>query len=1342
MLMVAAILRLLAVIAMIPLSAVEHSRNPRPSTLLTSFLCFTLMLDVAQTRTLFRSASSHEESIYSGIFCAAVFLKTGILVLESRQKTKWVQWSNNEKHSPEETSSILSLGVFFWLNKLFLAGYRAILTTESILPLDNSLDPEVLHAKFSRNMVYGNLKGDKFGLAKILVRTLKVPLLLPIVPRLALLGFTFSQPFFIETLLDYLAEPTLDTNVGYGLIGASLFIYSGIAISTALSWYFQHRFRVMLVSMLVPEIFKKAMVARVGATDNNAALTLMSTDLERIRIGFRYVHEIWACLTQVALAACMLYIRLGIGFIAAIGLVILCFICLGILVNFTGDAQKSWMAGVQIRVGMTATVIAGMKSLKISGLSAAVRGYLQKLRVDELAAGSRYRIIYIIAAMLGYVPMLIGPPLAFAFAQRSLDTSRVFTSLSFLALMTAPLAMVCQSVPEIVSGFACLHRIQTFLESETREDVRKLIHGPENALDLELVVKDGNFGYEANKLVLRNVDLCLCKGSLNMVVGPVASGKSTLCKALLGELPISEGHICFRMLHRHVGYCDQTAYLFNASVRENIVGFAAFHSVRYSEVIDATGLGYDLARLPQGDDTNVGSDGITLSGGQKQRVSLARALYLQTELLILDDVFSGLDAETEEHVFNQIFGSHGVVRRRGTTVVMCTNSVRHLPVADHIIALERSRIVAQGSFDHLKTIEALSQYTLSQKPTSTTSSIELQSSPQQQVSLMPTTTKAVLAPTTDAARQIGDRSVYKYYMKRMGAPLAVCSGIFAAFWGFFTSFPTVWLTFWTSDTNLNSRKHSNAYYVGIYGLLQVCATISLVLLGIAILISAVKRVGARMHGDALQTLVQAPLAFFTNTDTGVTTNLFSQDLNLIDTELPDATISLLVTLLQSIGQIAVMLMSSAYLAISYPFLAVLLYVLQRFYLRTSRQLRLLDLEAKSPLYTHFLDTVRGVMTLRSSGFMLDDIQKNARLVRASLRPSYLLLMVQEWLSTVLNVVVMIMAVMMTVLAIKLHSKAGFAGASLYSLLTLGENLSGIVLQWTKLETSLGAIARLKAFGETVTPEDTEEETAIPPEQWPGSGLIAIDGISASYKSGTGAERKLALSDIHLTITPGEKVAICGRTGSGKSSLIAFLLKLLEPLPETADNATIDNRPLRSLNRLALRQRIIAVPQESVFLPDSSTFRANLDPLNVSTATECQEVLQAVGLWDFVTERGGLSAGMTAGTLSAGQRQLYSIGRALLRQRVRARQNVRRGILLLDEVSSSVDVETERVIQCIIKTEFAGYTVVAVSHRLDMIMDFDRVVVMDSGAIVEIGKPLELAGEVGSRFGDLVRTSRE
>lgn len=243
---------------------------------------------------------------------------------------------------------------------------------------------------------------------------------------------------------------------------------------------------------------------------------------------------------------------------------------------------------------------------------------------------------------------------------------------------------------------------------------------------------------------------------------------------------------------------------------------------------------------------------------------------------------------------------------------------------------------------------------------------------------------------------------------------------------------------------------------------------------------------------------------------------------------------------------------------------------------------------------------------------------------------------------------------------------------------------------------------------------------------------------------TNCETPLALSNITLTIQPGEKVAVCGRTGSGKSSLLALLLKILDPLPSTGEpQISIDNTPLDRIDRAILRQRLIALPQDPVFLPDGSTFRANLDPSDVATAAECQTVFESIGLWVFVQERDGLDTSINTGTFSAGQKQLLSLGRALLRRIIRDRSSHRDGgngnggILLLDEVSSSVDRETKRVMQRMIQTEFKDYTVIAVSHRLDMIMDFDRVVVMDQGCVVEVGNPDTLKGVLGSRFRELV-----
>ncbi|KAJ5933154.1 hypothetical protein N7516_007643 [Penicillium verrucosum] len=1356
------VLNLVSALLMITLSVVDHSKSPRPSILLSGYLFLTLFLDVAQARTLFLSSDDKPELTYSSIFVAAIALKTGILLLEAQQKSRWVGWDEKE-HSPEETSGIFSLGVFFWLNKMFLVGYRKVMTTGDLYPLDSSFNARPLHNKFLKNMDYSRLKGDKFGLVKVLVRTLKVPLLLPIPPRLALLCFTFCQPLFLERLLDYLSKTELDANVGYGFIGASLLIYLGLAISTGFYWYFHHRMRTMSKSILATEIFIKATEARIGTGDDSAAVTLMSADMERIDTGLRNLHETWASIVQAALAGWMLYIRIGVPFVVPVGIVVICFIGLGIVINFTGDSQRSWMAGVQKRVGLTATVIASMKNLKISGLSITIGDFVQNLRVKELAAGSRFRKILIVAALLGFIPLLVSPPLTFAFTQRTFDASTMFTSLSFLTLLTNPLSQVFQTIPQLVSGLACLGRIQAFLECETRHDFRQVLddisrNAEKPRADTEflsnsepgslhpLVIKGGNFGWEADKFVLRDVSARVPKSSLTIVVGPVGSGKTTLCKALLGEIPFSEGRVVLGARFPHVGFCDQTAFLWNGSIKDNIVGFSPHDNERYVEVIKATSLDFDLATLPQGDKTNVGSDGIVLSGGQKQRVSLARALYLHSDLLVLDDIFSGLDADTEEKVFQQVFGLDGLLKKRGSTVVLCTHSIKHLRTADHIIALGNGTIIEQGSFDKLTASQGYVQRLGLKGSSDNAASAEKMTSnknPQESNPEMLHTTMTNTSSTAtgaDVSRQIGDKTVYKHYFKSMGWILAGCSLIFSVLFGFFTNFPTVWLTYWTDDISSEHPTHPYAYYAGIYALLQICALISLFLLGICILIVSVERAGASLHQDALHTLIQAPLSFFTNTDTGVVTNLFSQDLNLIDTELPSATLNTAYSVFQSLGQAAVMLTSSVYLAISYPFLVGLLWVLQMFYLRTSRQLRLLDLEAKSPLYTHFLDTIKGITTLRAFGFIPGDVDKNTRLVDASQRPAYLLLMIQQWLTLVLDIVVMVLAVVMTTLAVRLHSSSGFAGASLFSLMSFGESISGIVIFYTKLETSIGAIARLKMFTENVKPEDRDEEDIVPPVQWPQNGVVELKGVSASY----GAEDQpdgtsnLALRNINLIIKTGERVAICGRTGSGKSSLIALLLKLLNPTPDTAGNTIIDNTPLHRINRAALREQIIAVPQEAVFLPDGSTFRANLDPSNVSTPEECQVVLVAVELWKFVQERGGLDADMSAGTLSAGQRQLMSLGRALLRRFARARNGSDCGILLLDEVSSSVDHKTERVMQEIIRVEFKDYTIIAVSHRLDMIMDFDRVIVMDKGEIVEVGNPVVLAGQVETRFGDLVR----
>lgn len=453
------------------------------------------------------------------------------------------------------------------------------------------------------------------------------------------------------------------------------------------------------------------------------------------------------------------------------------------------------------------------------------------------------------------------------------------------------------------------------------------------------------------------MNLVIPPRQLTMVAGPIASGKSTLCKVLLGETPVFDGKVILGLSSRRIGYCDQIPFLSNASIKQNILGFASFDQTRYEEVIEAAMLKIDLATLAQGDNTKIGSNGIALSGGQKQRVSIARALYLDTDFLVFDDVLSGLDADTEEHVFSRVFGPDGLIKRRNATAVLCTHSIRHLPSADHIVAMgSDGTIVEQGKFIDLvanqKYVHSLGVKAKSSESGYQTAkaSFEVEQIAQDPLLRAKTTTEVnAVTAEHDPSRMNGDRTVYKHYIQSIGVwpiPFFVLAAMAT---GFFHNWMTVWIDLWSSGISATVPTHSNAFYLGLFALFQASCLIFMFLNVWICLKWIINRSGSTLHKAALQTVINAPLQFFTTTDTGVVTNLFSQDMTLIDGELPIALINILLDGFMCLGMAAVVATSSPYLVIIYPFLGIGLWVIQKFYLRTSRQLRLLDLEAKSPL---------------------------------------------------------------------------------------------------------------------------------------------------------------------------------------------------------------------------------------------------------------------------------------------------------------------------------------------------------------------------------------------------------
>lgn len=968
---------LLSSLALIFLSFLEHAKSPRPSILISIYLTLTLLLDVAQTRSLWLASRNQIEATFSRLYTSTLVVKAISLLLESQNKTRWMTWDAKE-HSPEETSGLFRLGAFIWLNRLFLSGYAKVLKVGDLYPLDPAMSTEALEKRLSRHWQNPtSASRSKYGLAQALMKALVSAILLPVIPRAAMAVFQFCQSFLISALLSYLEEPSPSKNVGYGLIGATILIYFGIAVTFALYWYYQERAMYMARGALVGAIYRKTTEIGLPAADNSA-LTLMSGDIERIIAGFLNIHELWANTAQVAIACWLLSQQIGLAFLAPLIVVGVCAVCSTILARLTGPRQKIWMEEIQKRVGLTSTVVGQMKNLKMSGLAAPVGKLVQQMRIDELRAGARFRMILSFTATLGVTPLCISPVMAFAFASHDLGVTTIFTSMSYIVLLATPLSVLFQSIPTLMAAFTCLGRIQVFLESEERRDYRdsnpsstqveadtaqsaiakgksKAIARPIYAIE----ISGGFFAWKPDRQVLTSINLKIPSAALTIIIGPVASGKSTLCKALLGETPVAHGttRTNFSSCSNRIGYCDQAPYMSNATIRENIVGFSQFKKDRYDEVVEAAMLRHDLdVLLPEGDHTQIGTDGITLSGGQKQRVCLARALYQSTDIIICDDVLRGLDADTEDHVFRKVFSANGLLRRRKATVVLSTHSVRYLPFADHIIALnENGTISEQGTFQDLVATRGYVHRLNVEDRTDQHSADEENLSAGATKHAETLKPNAPIAPSSakksedERSRMMGDVQVYKHYFARIGISSQLAFLVSAIAWGFFYSFPTVWLTFWSDDITSAHPEHSNSFFLGLYALFQICTPISLLFMSLICFRTMVHQSGSRLHQDALNTVISAPLRFFSRTDTGTITNLFSQDMTLVDGRLPMALTNLSLYVFSSLGQAAVIATSSPYLAITYPFLLALLYFIQKFYLRTSRQMRLLDLETKSPL---------------------------------------------------------------------------------------------------------------------------------------------------------------------------------------------------------------------------------------------------------------------------------------------------------------------------------------------------------------------------------------------------------
>jgi ABC-type multidrug transport system fused ATPase/permease subunit len=852
--------------------------------------------------------------------------------------------------------------------------------------------------------------------------------------------------------------------------------------------------------------------------------------------------------------------ELGVAVAVNVGVMFFALFASLVAMGGIGQHQANWLKAIEKRLSSTGNMLGSLKGIKMMGLENVLIKSLHGLRMDEMRDSAMFRKLLVVNMTFAWLARVYSPIATIgtfvALQNGAISTSTVYTSLSIFALGTDPLLTLVMALMQFAASAGSFTRIEEFLNKEAvgskrtpkleSSDTKKShvsstsesLAGNSEEGDIEMeskqpvnpflqqpgseaiTIERASFGWDTEKEpILKNVTASIASGTFTMLIGPSGCGKSTLLQAMLGEVPCTGGFVNAKV--ESMAYCSQQPWHMNVSIRDSITAMLDFDAKWYSTVLRACALDKDLKQISNGDETIIGSGGTALSGGQSQRIALARAIYSRKNVIMMDDPFSGLDASTENQIFHNLLGTSGLLREIGATVIVASSTVKRVPYADQIISLDGDgHITETGGFD---TLDKKGGYVASFALSLPDWKYDPVMAVFPKVDEVPLKKEAAVKEH-DKTRQEGDIDTYMYYIKSVGwGPTMIFIVAMAAF-VFCLSFPSIWLKWWTTSADPAGQKN---YYMGIYAMLGAIAMISLIAGSYQLIVTMVPISGANFHKVLLQTTLGAKMSFLSITDTGSILNRFSQDLQLIDMDLPVAAINVVATGFLCIAQLILVGVAAPYAAISFPFLFIFLYLIQRVYLRTSRQLRLLDIEAKAPLFSHFTDTLKGLPSIRAFGWQRYMEEKNFELLELSQRPFYMMNSIQRWLSLTLDLMVAGVAVILMILVATMRGQdTAYFGVALYQVVLFTQSIKMLLQFWTNLETHIGSIARIKQYSEQ-TPRELQVEVGnhSVPTNWPQKGKIEFNKISAGY-----SQTHLAIKELSLTIEAGDKIGLCGRTG--------------------------------------------------------------------------------------------------------------------------------------------------------------------------------------------------------------------
>ncbi|KAB0797846.1 hypothetical protein PPYR_08839 [Photinus pyralis] len=1206
--------------------------------------------------------------------------------------------SNKRKGNPRQNCSFLSSASFFYTIPTFLYGRRKGFDEDNMYETVDGFRSKLLGDKLEKlwcNELKNALRTKRApSLRKVLCRAFGLQMLTFAALLLVIeCAIKPAQAVMVGRLVSFY---TLD-NVNTGVLPYAFGIIFLTFLNTALFHpYIANSQMVGLKAKIScgSLIYRKALKLHYTAlckTSVGQIVNLLSNDAV-ILIRFSViVNYVLIAPVQCLVVTYLMYQEVGFSAIVGVLVIVLCTPFYYFLSKGASKYRLKTAMRTDERVRFMAEVISGMQVIKMYAWEKPMENILNSLRKFEMkyiTLSSYTKAVYLTLDVL-LIPTSLYVTILVYVIHHQLTADNVFSLTVFYTTFHFTMAWsLPQGLCVLGETLISIDRITKFLTSAEiiLNDAEKMVA---NSGAIEITHGTAKWN---TKITLENITFAANPGSLIAVIGQVGCGKSSLINALLKELPLTSGRIS---VNGSVSYAPQDPWLFGGSVRDNILFGQKVDLLRYKEVIRVCALECDLQLLPFGDNTIVGGRGSSLSGGQKARISLARAVYRQADIYLLDDPLSAVDLRVGEQIFENCIKGF----LKGKTVILVTHQRQYLKDRDRVIALESGTILSEINWKEANVFarEQISEVV----------------SPALQFQALDGKTKDAQNKEQISRGSVSKNVYLSYFTLGGGIGFTTLTLFLLLLCQVSVSSSSYFLAYWVNAVDLGNEtaagqnlEASSASNQNIY----IYSTITLFCIVIAsvrayVFYTLCLKSSNRMHGNMLSSVLRATMRFLNTNSHGRIINRFSQDLETVDTQLPTVCLNALQAFIGFLACIVIIAMVNYWFLLSSFIIGIMLYLLRAFCLVTIRNVKRLEGITRSPVFEHLGSSLQGLATIRA--FKGEKILQKEFDQHQDLHSCchHLFLSTTEAMGALLGYVsgIYVAIVTLTCTLIGNGMLGGNVGLAVTQCLQVATYMQRTIRQSAELENQMTSVERILEY-DKIEHEDSLGREA--PTLWPSKGEIAFHNVNLAYY----LQGPLALRNISFRIMPNEKVGVVGRTGAGKSSIIAALFRL----SYLTGKILVDDVDINNLNLREFRSKISIIPQSPVVF--SGTLRTNLDPFEEFEDCDLWSALDKVELKEFFSALPlGLDFGISQGgsNVSVGQRQLICLARIILRKNK---------ILVMDEATASIDLETDKLVQRTIRKVFEDCTIITITHRLDSIMDCDRIMVISAGEVVEFDRP--------------------